>query len=517
MFDYKLAASLFHENKYKDLTHYLAQAPLELEPQVFALQMYSKLRENYAAELGFSFSSAYSQVDLEMANGLTPHNISYVISVDKFFRDLDIHPLSARDVPMDYDIVTEHGKSLTKTHKARRLLDARRNEIIANRHVCGLLGNCDVTKLTSLGENGLYAFKYVPGFDEFTKDLVIKKTNHTPTYYLWVDHLAMHLGESNIAVPTCSSAYVSPHSNSIKDSIKTEFHLMQNESADLEHYLRTCDDASGISLIWSCLQKQFAVSQVLENSREDSKIGLKRNVGPFSMTLSYEIPVYDYMAEFTKSVITGRTDDDERIMPKAKLANGNYVRGQIPTVDNLVTSARILSESFLGQRKMVNIDSQPSNFFINGKVHDLDRLVFAHPFMSVARLLSHPVTQTYLEKFSVDEQLHALSRFGLPNLELLNRKKSRITNVPLEIYFQSINASARDRENYDEIATWINCSHVVTMASRVKDAQRANEYLAQGRTHIRANSQSHNLKLFGAAFEAALLESKFAKDFICDG
>ena len=310
------------------------------------------------------------------------------------------------------------------------------------------------------------------------------------------------IGSDNIASPITT--------------IGGKYRVMLRESADHECFIKdpNVDDYDKFKSIAEHLMKQCLLEDVqgdhLNNLDGSLKLGMNIFVGMRDVKLMVGIERFDYADEIMRSAILGRPGEINRLACVDEVIEDDGVRrykcGSNPSLEGLIDATDRFVESYLDPPELrflhgvTNLDAQPSNYFINGKINDLDRIAYGNSMYMVARLLGHPSVVDFLSRLVDDEQTTFMERLHKETddlelrwgIEYVQQNPSLVKegNLLFSLYaarkflWNTENASQDTfdvmERSFHAHAGWISMYHVLTCKCRMNNYPYARKYLSRG-------------------------------------
>ena len=282
------------------------------------------------------------------------------------------------------------------------------------------------------------------------------------------------------------------------------------------------------------LMKQAEFSERLEDHYEMRDNGVMLQVKHFEgfIDLKFgftQIP-HDFEKEMINSAITGRDGENYRLAREneCEVIEGKrvYVRETNESIERLIFEVEGFKEllDMPSLEKLYcfhNQDAQPSNFFVNGKLHDLDRIKYGNPLYMTARLLSHPSVTDFLETLTETEKREFTQEFVKESDSFSVKQAGNIMFENEELidgdYAFMLYAARGAKEELPGLATdmklshnahkaWISMYHVMTYMGRIGDTTTAKRYLDNAITFL-SQPEFSEIK---DAYVSAINQSEYA-------
>ncbi len=345
------------------------------------------------------------------------------------------------------------------------------------------------------------------GFKSAVGNIVFNPLNHSGKAYKFFTDFFQTLVGDDLATPV-----------SIIEAEDGAYNVMLHESDDLEVFLGSdADPYEKYKAIADDLMKHARLEEALVpyTIHEDNNVNMKVRLfeGLVTIWLTFTVPQHDYEKEMLESLVLGRDSDMKTRLAKESeydIQDGekpedrkrSIVLGVNPVLDDLSEKGRQFISDYLSIEGLealncfVDLDAQPSNYFVNGKINDLDKIKYGSPVYTAARLLGHPSVQSFLagldgdseEKFferyvqeSDDHNVKRASESVKNNLGFV--RDDHLFGLYAARKLNAVNASCDDSMaaklhlSFDAHKAYINAFHVMSYECRADDRDSAVGYL----------------------------------------
>jgi hypothetical protein len=365
-------------------------------------------------------------------------------------------------------------------------------------------------RLTKINSKGVLSYRAeeCPGFSEVIGPLIMLPCLHRFGYKIFFDFYQEIAGSDKIASPIVEWKLD-----------KHCYQVMREESMDQEVFL--LDPAvpkyDKFRSFADNLMSQVDLEDALKDytsiiDDETAQLTVKIFEGVVDVKLKFNNPVHDYVSECLTSMVLGRKGELNRLAKRREFREGEdgrtYVAGSNPKIDRLLDEARDFAARYLAPEQLsflsgfTNLDSQPSNYFINGKINDVDRVNYANSMYMAARLLGHPSAEMFFDSLSPEEKKGFMEKYveesDHPFIQASRNPLKEGKLFPDEPLF-GLYAARKLQESgvvaSDEVLSmmetsfaahkaWISAGQTLSYCGRVRDPKYAAEYLEVAQKYL---------------------------------